>query len=1593
MVKNKNIPPTFLNGFRALWKPFTFKTMRYFLLALAFHCFANNAFAQNNNAVSEMLQLIEAAEKQISKEQYDSALLFLNKAEVLVLQKKIEQEPSVAILYNSLGSAWNNKINYTKAEYYFTKAFKAAQKTKSEFEASLAFASLNNLHRQLSIYDSAFTYPIISEKEQASIAFPVLSTKPINDSLEITILAGRYDGVTDSLQEIELYTHEIPNDTLHHNKMNYIGYGKIEKLTNNHCIVKIAKPEITVLKNDIAYIKTQIPVSWRNLSMRPQLLNGIYFTDNYKQPIYSYRYFYNYGDSTAENLSYANMQNAIKEVVDMIADDTLTNSQFGQKINAGIFKGYNVVSGMFNSKPEHIKLFLNFVQEYYAKYVNNYFKISETYATWMINNTPLVDKDVKEYLLNFVEDENKLPTEIQKLQNQIAENNLAERWLDEGMQAVATENIELAAKIAILLSNYYELQKDDTNKGWAAYLKANVERKLFNNNAADSLLKLSQKQFTLGKNQEGLKWVQGSKQFWQAGNKINVGVQNGNLFGFEIAQSSDPRFFATGGADNLIKIWDRNLGKEILTLADHTDEINALEYSSNGRYLASVGNDKLINIYNAYNYSLPYRLKMKAAERKIKFSLDNNLIAVCGADSLVKLIDYKKDSIVKIFSKHKGRVRDIAWHPTVSHWLYSAGQDSMVYRWDTRTGEMMRWYKLKGKVLSVKINSEGKYMSTISTDSLLTVWDLETNTKWMTTRIHVFQQGDNRHYSEESFSHDNKYICYPFAKDSFAVVRLRDYAQRVYPTRVAYNNLADVQFSKDGRTMYARFSLGSQIRLYNFVNWDIQHNTVISYKDIRSFSNFLVGVEFSKDDNRLTITHTGISRVDLRNGKTEHLPAARVSTPVRKVFLNDEKKFISFCEYEPCFRIEDLAGNIISAFNLPQGEIINAFDLSDQNDYVFAAGKQGHVFGWNVYTGKQLFGKIYFPNTAISVIVFDKYSKQLMAVEDSGVSIIDTAGVVQQTIHLPEASYPIASKKYIYISTINGYLQQYDRSTGKFLNKVQLNKTGAAAYQLLLTKNEDKIYVQNGSNYLSLLDAENLKEIFTIYDHDYGGSMFALSHSEQVLASAGFDSKLKMYNANTGAHIANIYMPLEREAIIIDKAGYYLSQKSSLDALLFSYNNNSYTYEQFDAQFNRPDIVLKNLGRSDSSTLSTYKAAFEKRLSRMNLKEQTAETILEIPIVRITNKSNVETITSKKEFIINIQCKDNRYPISTIQVLVNNSPIQQKGFSIKEPNTKQVEKQITIPLSSGNNTIKVYCTNSKGARSLSEQVEVFAKYDQPQPSKTYFIGIAVDQYKDSSMNLKYAAKDVRDLAHTFSNLYSNIEMDTFINKKATKENILAIKKKLAGSTVNDRVILAITGHGLLSKTFDFYYATWDNEFNNPEKRGILYDDLEALLTDIPARQKLMLIDACHSGALDKEALVKQNVSISTDTSGNVKGISPRGVIKLGGNKDVAAANTFDMMQKLFTDLNGSNGAVIISAAGGMEFALESARWNNGVFTYCVRKGIEDKAADKEGGNFDGQVSVQELQQYVSRKVSELTGGKQQPTNRRENVDFEWFLRR
>jgi hypothetical protein len=80
------------------------------------------------------------------------------------------------------------------------------------------------------------------------------------------------------------------------------------------------------------------------------------------------------------------------------------------------------------------------------------------------------------------------------------------------------------------------------------------------------------------------------------------------------------------------------------------------------------------------------------------------------------------------------------------------------------------------------------------------------------------------------------------------------------------------------------------------------------------------------------------------------------------------------------------------------------------------------------------------------------------------------------------------------------------------------------------------------------------------------------------------------------------------------------------------------------------------------------------------------------------------------------------------------------------------------------------------------------------------------------------------------------------------------------------------------------------------------------------------------------------------------------------------------------------GTIVLAAAAGDGYALESPQWNNGVFTYSIINGLKNKAADK---NKDGVITISELKDYSIKQVELLTGGRQKPTARRESINYDW----
>jgi len=446
----------------------------------------------------------------------------------------------------------------------------------------------------------------------------------------------------------------------------------------------------------------------------------------------------------------------------------------------------------------------------------------------------------------------------------------------------------------------------------------------------------------------------------------------------------------------------------------------------------------------------------------------------------------------------------------------------------------------------------------------------------------------------------------------------------------------------------------------------------------------------------------------------------------------------------------------------------------------------------------------------------------------------------------------------------------------------------------------------------------------------------------------------------------------EGEYVVVTPDYFYKSSKQGLKYISFRYKNHAYSFSQFDLKYNRPDIILERIGYAPKVLIDSYRKAYYKRLKKMKFDESMFSPEFHTPEIEIINKDSFQLSAVSRILQLKIKAIDTEYNLDRINLWVNDVPVYgMNGISLRGQNKDSVLMDIPVNLSQGENKVQVSCLNKKGVESLKESLEITYEPLKPEKSNVYFIGIGVSDYKNPGLNLTYSVKDIRDLASIFKENNPDLIADTLLNSRVTRENVLQIKTKLYNTKIDDEVILAISGHGFLSDSLDFYYGTYDIDYKYPEIKGLSYDDIEWLLDSIPARKKLVLMDACHSGEVDKE----EKFSTKDTIAKNAKGITI-----IPDSSSIGLQNSFELMQELFTNLSKGNGAVVISAARGQGAALEGEKWSNGAFTHCVLNGLKD-----------GKTSVNELKDYVLKEVEILTNGQQKPTSRRENMEIDWRI--
>ncbi|MGB3345614.1 MAG: caspase family protein [Aequorivita sp.] len=172
--------------------------------------------------------------------------------------------------------------------------------------------------------------------------------------------------------------------------------------------------------------------------------------------------------------------------------------------------------------------------------------------------------------------------------------------------------------------------------------------------------------------------------------------------------------------------------------------------------------------------------------------------------------------------------------------------------------------------------------------------------------------------------------------------------------------------------------------------------------------------------------------------------------------------------------------------------------------------------------------------------------------------------------------------------------------------------------------------------------------------------------------------------------------------------------------------------------------------------------------------------------------------------------------------------------------------------------------------------------------------------------------------------FDKVFVETLIDEQASSKNI---KEKLQtffnNAEEQDQIMVFLAGHGLLSKTNDFYFAPVDMDFDDVTQKGISFVTLINSLQNSKSKNKLLLIDACQSG---------KTIDL-TDEAHNVANAVQDD--KRGAKVITTTAPQFkisEIISTLFSDFLSKSGVSVFSAASGSDLAQEKLKWGNGAFT-------------------------------------------------------------
>lgn len=203
--------------------------------------------------------------------------------------------------------------------------------------------------------------------------------------------------------------------------------------------------------------------------------------------------------------------------------------------------------------------------------------------------------------------------------------------------------------------------------------------------------------------------------------KILVGHQ-----GWVWTAAVDPTnsWFASGGFDGIIKIWDITTGALKLNLTGHKEAVRSISMGITSPYMFTGSDDHSIKCWDLErNEVIREFFGHRSAVHTVAVHPVLDVVVSGGRDTTVRVWDIRTRKAVHTLTGHQDSVMSLATR-TMDPQIISGGSDGFIYMWDLGAGKAMhRMTRHKKPVRGLALSPSGSQLVSCGADEIR-VWEL-----------------------------------------------------------------------------------------------------------------------------------------------------------------------------------------------------------------------------------------------------------------------------------------------------------------------------------------------------------------------------------------------------------------------------------------------------------------------------------------------------------------------------------------------------------------------------------------------------------------------------------------------------------------------------------------------------------------------------------------------------------------------------------------------------------------------------------------------------------------------------------------------------